>query len=140
MIAYLEDGDRYGLDPLLDYYTLCFDMPKEVKWVSGCGEAIPFGDNFFNVVITTNAIDHTQSPSHMLKEIYRVLGDHCLLFLTVNTYAWIATRAKLLAERMGTGDPCHPYTFSNREMRQYLHKSGFTVIEKLDGIGDWGLD
>ncbi len=33
MINCFDIGERYGLDPLIDYYLSNFDMPRVSKWV-----------------------------------------------------------------------------------------------------------
>jgi ubiquinone/menaquinone biosynthesis C-methylase UbiE len=139
MISYLDQGQRYGLDPLIDFYLSNFDMPEEVKWEKGCGEEIPFKDSFFDIVITTNAIDHTQNPQKFMSEINRVLKEHGFLFLTVNTYSWHVRAVKVFVERMDAGDPAHPYTFTAKEVKQLLDNSGFKIVRIMDGIGDLGF-
>ena len=36
-------------------------------------EALPFADNFFDVVTCTEVIEHIENPRHLLREIHRVL-------------------------------------------------------------------
>lgn len=139
MISYLDQGRRYGLDPLIDFYLSNFDMPKEVKWERGCGEDMPFEDSFFDVVITTNTIDHTQNPQAVLNEINRVLKEHGFLFLTVNTYSWRVRAVKVFLERIGAGDPAHPHTLTATEVKQLLNKSGFKIVRTSGGVGDLGF-
>ena len=125
MISYLDQGQRFGLDPLMDFYLANFEMPKEVHWRAGCGEDIPYEDSFFDVVITTNTIDHTRNPQKVLSEIHRVLKEQGFLFLTVNTYSRRVKQVKAFVERIGTGDPCHPHTFIAKEVGHLIERSGF---------------
>lgn len=139
LICYLNEGQRYGLDPLMDFYLTNFDMPQEIKWIRGYGEDIPVEDSFFDIVITTNTLDHTQNPRKLLSEVNRVLKEDGLLFLSVNTYSQGAKLAKVFLERIGRGEPTHPYFFTTTEVRHLIIESGFNVFSRLNGVGDLGV-
>lgn len=51
------------------------------------GKNIPFGDNFFDLVICTQVIEHTLEYEYLLKEIYRVLKNKGTLILTA-PFVW----------------------------------------------------
>ncbi len=138
LIRYLDGGHRYGLDPLMDYYLSNFDMPEQVDWRKGCGESIPFPDRFFDVVITTNALDHSHNPQEMVNEIRRVLRDEGHLFLTINAHSTWAKMVKSFAEKVGLGDPAHPHTWTETDVKRLLRHSGLNTIATLKGIGDMG--
>ncbi|MFC1979979.1 class I SAM-dependent methyltransferase [Chloroflexota bacterium] len=140
MINYLDLGQKYALDSLMDFYLSSFDMPKDVKWVAGRGEDIPFKDCFFDTVITTNCIEHVKNPDRVLSEINRILKENQgFLFLTVNACSWWAKYVKVFLETIGLGTPSHLHIFTATAVRQMLSRSGFTIIGILHGIGDLGV-
>jgi len=58
----------------MDYFLKEFEMPKDVKFLKGVAEELPFKDNFFDLVIATNVLNHTEQPLQVINEIKRVLG------------------------------------------------------------------
>jgi SAM-dependent methyltransferase len=71
-----EDIDLYCLDPLLSVYVqMGFPLHyfTDVRFVQSCSEDMPFDDNFFDAVISVNAIDHVDDFAATAKEIRRVL-------------------------------------------------------------------
>lgn len=128
-------GERYGLDSLMDYFLENFDMSKEIKWIKGCGENSPFNDNFFDLVISTNTIDHTQDPEKIFAEMRRTLKEQGFLFLTVDTYPWWVKSIKSFLEKIGKGDPRHPHSFLRSEIQDILGEAGFKIREAFDEAG-----
>ncbi|MBI4287975.1 MAG: class I SAM-dependent methyltransferase [Chloroflexi bacterium] len=136
MISYLAQGQRFGLDSLMHFYLASFDMEKEVTWASGGAESLPFDDAFFDVVICTNTIDHTRVPQRALAEMNRVLKSDGVLFLTVHIYSRRVRTVKAFLERVGWGDPPHPYSFNVPDVKRLLSESGFKLTGLRHGIGN----
>lgn len=138
MINYIDKGERYGLDPLMDFYLSNFEMPKDVKWRKGIGEEIPFENEYFDVVITTNTLDHSHQPERMLKEIHRVLKKDGLLILTVDCYGPFSQLRRKINEKLGRGGAPHPYTFTFWQVQKLLRKSKFHMRLSCSGVGILG--
>lgn len=139
MINYISSGDRYALDPLMDYYKGNFKMPRGVKFLKGTGEDIPFKDNYFDCVIATNTIDHVLNPQKFLQEIKRVLKKGGILFLTANCHQPLLKIYKRTKEFFNLGDSFHPYSFSHGDVKNLIKGTGFNVDFIRRGIGDLGL-
>lgn len=76
VINYFSKGKLYAIDPLADFYKNKFSLNyKNVKFLKARGENLPFEDNYFDIVILANVLDHTESPILVLKEVKRVLKD-----------------------------------------------------------------
>jgi len=73
------DCEVYGLDQLVsEYRTLGFPMDAypaggRMTYVEAGAEAMPFEDDFFDAVISVNAIDHVDDLGATAREIARVL-------------------------------------------------------------------
>jgi SAM-dependent methyltransferase len=71
-----EGADLYCLEPLIDRY-LKIGFPihyyGNVKFVHSPSEQIPIEDNFFDAIISVNALDHVDDFEKTAKEIGRVL-------------------------------------------------------------------
>ncbi|HEX8685069.1 MAG TPA: methyltransferase domain-containing protein, partial [Pyrinomonadaceae bacterium] len=48
------------------------------------GEALPFADASFDVVLCDNVVDHAERPALIARELARVLAPSGLLYFTVN--------------------------------------------------------
>lgn len=139
MINYLSLGERHGLDPLMHHYLEYFDILKEVRRVEGKGEHMPYENEYFDIVITTNTLDHTANPEKFLKEAHRILKKRCFLLLTVDTYRWPAKQIKVVNERVKRGDPAHPHAFTVNQVTGLLREAGFGVVNVSCGIGNLGV-
>jgi len=71
------DCEIYGIDPLLDMYgRMDFPVDKyshRLTYVSCPAENMPFQDDFFDAIISSNAIDHVDDLARAAQEISRVL-------------------------------------------------------------------
>ena len=68
--------ELYCLDPLFPQYIEAgfpLHYYDRVKFVSSRAESMPFEDNFFDAVISVNAIDHVDDFIKVAQEIHRVL-------------------------------------------------------------------
>ena len=82
-----EDCDLYCLDPLLaDYIKIGYPIHyyKQTKFICSDSENIPISDNFFDVVISVNAIDHVNDLFKTSLEIKRVLKTNGILRMHVH--------------------------------------------------------
>lgn len=138
IINYISKGEKIAIDPLMDYHISNFAMSKEVNWVKGVGEYIPFNNDYFDFVITTNALDHTCDPRKVLSEIRRVLKKNGFLFLTVDCYQPLLKYYIKLKESCGMGDELHPYSFSVKDIMKLIRKSGLQTLFVYKGVGNLG--
>lgn len=139
IINYINNCEKYALDPLMDYYTDNFKLSKEVRWLQGIGEDIPFEDDYFDAVISTNTLDHTFNPLAVLKDIKRVLKNQGFLFLTVDCHQPFLKRYREIKEIFKKGDKLHPFSFSVRDVKNLIKKAGLQIISAQRGIGDIGV-
>ncbi len=76
-LKWFNGADRYGIDHLISVYKYIgfplenYDPP--ITYFDAPAEKIPVEDNFFDIVISVNAIDHVDDFGAVAKEIARVL-------------------------------------------------------------------
>lgn len=100
---FLEQGERYGLDPLADFFHHVFSSLQAgcgVRLIRGQGEALPFQKEAFDLVICENVLDHAMNPKAILREIHRVLRPGGVLFLGVNVGGWAFRTVSRVHERL----------------------------------------
>jgi 2-polyprenyl-3-methyl-5-hydroxy-6-metoxy-1,4-benzoquinol methylase len=102
------------------------------KRVVGSVMNMPFKKEIFDVVISTEVIEHVTHPDKALKEFYRVLKPNGVLVLTTPNHFWHFSLfwANLIGVR--------PYQglenwYSWAGLRQKLEKLGF-IVEEQKGI------
>ena len=116
-VLHYVEGDRFGIDPIGDEYNKIYDYPDGISVGKGHGENIPFPDHHFDVVFSTNVIDHVDSPEAVFKEIYRVLKPHGKFVLTVELFPKKVIR-----------DPAHPHSLTKTDVEVLINNAGFKIL------------
>jgi len=103
-------------------------------------EALPYPDNFFDVIIYGELIEHlTENPVYSLYNIHRVLKDEGFLIIsTPNVFRYQNLKKFLIYKKFSIYDPYSSYGIYGRHNREYsmyelqdiLEKTGFSVINK----------
>lgn len=138
IVSFLKWGERYAIDPLGDFYkenrNLIALRDKSVNYVTGGGEAIPFPDSHFSVVIIDNVLDHVNSPSAVLNEINRVLSKDGLLYIELNIHTFWGYLLHSLFSKLRI-DKGHPYSFTSAKIRAFLNSHKFII--RSESIDDY---
>ena len=84
-----KEAKYYGIDPLIKKYRSAgypIDLwsKQGFHYYAKKSENMPFEDNYFDVVISVNAIDHVDNFSKTAKEIRRVLKPEGILRMHVH--------------------------------------------------------
>jgi len=106
---------RIVIDPLADEYKKYYPCLTHIK---GTGEELPFEDNSIDLVIITNALDHTSNPEKVLNEIKRVLKPG-------GFFAHYHAIDNSITHR----HPAHQYSLNPEWMHSHLDNSFETVWE-----------
>ena len=81
LLSLIGKGRLYGVDP--DQDSLDFAAAKiKAKLVRAKAEKLPFSNNFFDVVVATEIIEHLSQPERLIAEAKRVLRQGGRLILT----------------------------------------------------------
>lgn len=137
IINYMSKGLRCSLDPLEESFkNLPFindvKNPKVYR-LEGKGEMIPFKDRLFDLIITTNMLDHAQEPELVLSQLQRVLKPEGYIYLGVNVYTPLVYKIRKLIELFQL-DKGHPHSFLKSSIDNLLEKTGFEIIEVISYI------
>ena len=145
LIFYFDAGDRIGLDPLADHYARLFPAWQgRAKTVTGFGEALPFEDSSFDILLCDNVVDHAENPRRIVEEIVRVLKPGGLLYFTVNVHhpAWHSA-ATVHAAWRAIGLPFEITPFADHTVhltvtaaRNLFAGLPFTILEERDTVAE----
>jgi len=136
-INYIKLGKKYSLDPLADFYKKNFKVDySKIKFEKGIAEKLPYKNNFFDIIIFTNVLDHVINPEKVLSEIYRVLKKDGLLYFEVDfsdkSFIAIYKFWKFLNNLFGkTFNKPHPHIFSLTDVQKLLNEK-FKLIKKFE--------
>jgi ubiquinone/menaquinone biosynthesis C-methylase UbiE len=122
---------RVGLEPM-ELGDLVNDEKKKSIVKKGIGEKIPYTDNFFDIVLSFNALDHSVDPAKVIGEIYRVLreGGDFLLWIYV-----LRDGYKFLQSLLNRLDPPHPFHFTVDQLTDPIGGNLFEVKYRKDDKG-----
>lgn len=144
IINYLKNYKKYSIDPLADFFRKKFNFDYDSqRLIKGVGENLPYKDNFFDLVIVRNVLDHTNSSSKVLSEIKRVLKKQGLVHLEVHFYQKKFLKlAKIWStiKKFFTGkvfNPNHPHMFSLNGLRNFISEK-FNIVHEEIGK-DFGI-
>lgn len=112
-------GKRFGIDPLAERYCTIYEYPRGVTISKGYGEQIPFDDQAFDVVFSSNCIDHTTSPETMVNEIARVLASRGYFVLTCEVFD----------KDLGQRNEGHPHSMTTDALLR--------LVESFETIEHW---
>ncbi len=133
MVTFLKFGERYTVDPLEDFFKanpiLCKWRDQEVKYTQGKGEALPFEDQFFSLVIIDNVLDHVKSPKRVLAEVHRVMAEGGYMYINTNVHTKWGVGIRFLMETFQI-DKGHPFSFTEGGLRRYLEQRGFGICQE----------
>jgi ubiquinone/menaquinone biosynthesis C-methylase UbiE len=122
-----KDCQRYGLDQLIDEYKVIGfpldDYSSEVTYLKGGAESIPVDDDFFDAVVSVNAIDHVDDFGKAAREILRILKPQGSLRMHVHYHKPTVFE---------------PVTANDEKILDYFGEIGIRKIhEKPDHIHHW---
>lgn len=87
LIFFFDAGQKMGVDPLADHYRELFPAwQHQAETVAAFGEALPFDDASFDLVLCDNVVDHAENPRRIVEEIARVLAPDGMPYFTVNIH------------------------------------------------------
>ena len=89
------DVDGYGVEPAAVGFGSSYEISKKIfhlngidpeRIVNAVGESIPFEDNSFDIVYSSNVLEHVQSPFNVIDEAIRVVRPGGIIQIVYPNY------------------------------------------------------
>lgn len=136
ILTYLTESDnRYAVDPLEDFYSSVPEFvnqrDKSVKYFNAMGEDLPFENDYFDLIIIDNVLDHCDNPKQVMLEVNRVSKPGSIIYFKQNTYHLWGTFIRYLMEKLLI-DKGHPHTFTKKNLNKLIRVADFKIIKKTN--------
>jgi len=138
VINYITTSKKYAIDPLADFYKKKFNLDySSFFFIEGRAEKLPFKDDYFDVVILANVLDHVEQPENALSEIKRVLKENGIFHFENIFYQKNFIRiAKIYGtiKKSLTGNIFnihHPFMFRLKDLKRLLSKDFSAIQEEI---------
>jgi 2-polyprenyl-3-methyl-5-hydroxy-6-metoxy-1,4-benzoquinol methylase len=126
-----------GIDPSETAIQFCNSLSSNGHsvFIPAAGDALPFPDEYADVVLLVEVIEHLDAPMKIISEVSRILKKGGLIFVTTPNYAfpslwppmeWLADRSRMVA-KMGGGEQ-HVQKFSPPSLADRFQKAGFETV------------
>lgn len=127
-----ESNNRFAIDPLENFYSSIEKFRKQrdknVNYQEAIGEYLPFKNDFFDLIILDNVLDHCSNPSKVMQELKRVSKPESFIYFRQNTYHFWGKFIRTIMEFF-TIDKGHPFTFSKKQIFKLIKKYRFGIIK-----------
>lgn len=131
----------YGLDKSVKCLKRAANKGIITKCIDLDNERIPYGDNYFDVVICLDVIEHIRDPIKLLKDIFRVLKLEGKLILSAPNIRFsdylfqliVKGHFPITSENKSAYDGGHIHYFTFSDLKEILRNLGFQIISE-EGI------
>lgn len=96
ILAKCEYGiDAWGIEPSATGFDDSFDVSRQIlnkcglpnkQIINAVAEYLPFHDNYFDIIYSSNALEHTQSPEKVINEAIRVCKPGGIIQIVTPNY------------------------------------------------------
>ena len=130
---YAKENEVIGVDIDENALKICEQKLGIKTYLQNLNERLEFDDNFFDVVILSEVLEHLPYPDITLGEIKRVLKEKGILVGSVPNGTRIKNRLRFLFKGIIEQDRTHIQHFSRISLKQLLRKHFSSVEIKLMG-------
>lgn len=104
----------------------------QIEFKVADAHSIPYKDNFFNVVICTEVLEHVDDPWQVVMEIKRVLKRNGVAIIELDSGSWLFSIVWYLW-RKSKGriwNESHLHSFNVKKLDKLINSCGFKIIRK----------
>ncbi len=139
-VADIGCGEGYVLGKINSKELVGFDISetalkrassvKRAKLVKGNAEELPFSDSYFDAVLCSETLEHTQHPRKVLEELSRVVKPGGKLVVSVPNEPFI-NKIKSLIWNLGLFNIVFPNVPKRQDDEWHLHSFDMKLLKKV---------
>lgn len=121
----------------VDIYDKAIKYAKKVyptiNFSVASADRLPFKNDYFDLIIFYETIEHVENPQECLEEIKRVLKKHGKLIVTMDSGSFLFRLVWFIWEKT-TGkiwQGAHLHPFNHNQLEKIIKDVGFTVNSKI---------
>ncbi len=121
-----DSYEKFGID--ISEYAISIAMKKIFNAtfkIAGAEDGLLFGENFFDIVIMNDILEHLEKPELALKNVFNALKKGGILYITTPNFNIIRKKVFSYADRKEH----HISLFSHYDLEMLLKKTGFETID-----------
>lgn len=122
------DMEAYGIDISMNAVKKAKQREIKAK-VCDLNKEISFPNNYFNVILCTDVLEHLFSPETALKEIYRVSKQDAIIIFSIPNIGHLKNRIQFFSGKNITEPP-----FQVKSHIRFWTKESFTELLKKNGF------
>jgi ubiquinone/menaquinone biosynthesis C-methylase UbiE len=130
--AYGADISRSALEFISK--RISSEKIHNVELILSDGNSLPLKDSMFDLVISTDVIEHFEKPGKIIRECYRLLRPGGLLFLTTPNYSsfWpvMETLSDMLSLTPKMAGEQHLSKFNRKSLSRFLQHEHFKTVKE----------
>lgn len=122
----------YGVDIYKKTLILGKKKYPHINFIHADAHQLPFGSNWFDLVVSYETIEHVLDPEKMLKELRRVVKKKGLVIVAMDSGSllfklvwWFWEKSK---GKVWKGAHLHPYTHT--QLERIIKDAKFRILEK----------
>ena len=100
-------------------------LPSAIFQIGSAEEKLPFKEDFFDIILFNDVLEHLENPNFALKNIWRVLKKEGILYITTPNLNVV--RKKIF--RYADEKEHHISLFSHSSLISLLNAKGFKIVE-----------
>jgi len=125
-----ENGNLFAVDPQIDYFKeIGLLKESNVKNIHAVGEFLPFKNNYFDLIIINNVLDHCKNPKKVLHESYRCLKKNGILYSETNVRPrYLYPFLKIIWWTKISTARGHPFLFLPKNLSNMIKSCKFKIL------------
>ena len=121
----------YGIDIATNMIQVCQQQYPDIAFTDTNGEALPFDDDSFDMVIMCCVLHHLHDPQQFFTEARRVLAEGGVLVVGEPSYPLVIRKLAdwIVSPLLKAGDN---RLFSHKRLVRLFINNGFHIVESVD--------
>ncbi len=126
LTAHIKEHNRYIDIEGIDYYDHIIEIAKglhrDIKFLQGSIYELPYENNKFDILISSEVLEHLDNPERAINEIKRVSKKYCIITVPNEPYFRIANVCRFKYISSFGNTPGHIQNWTKKDFKELLEK------------------